>query len=67
MFFQNEIVMVTVERDIGFMVNRIIFVEGDASKVADEFLAGAWSTYHAKMILITNYYILLMNRYKCYK
>ena len=61
MFFENEIGMVAVERDIGVMVKRIIFVEGDASKVDDEFLAGAWSTYHAKMILITNYYILLMN------
>ena len=60
MFFENEIGMVVVERDIGVMVTCAIFVGGDASKVSDDVLVGAGSTYHTTLILITNHYILLI-------
>ena len=61
MFFEIEIGMVTVERDIGVMVKRIISAEDDSSKVADEVRTGAGSTYHTTMILITNYHIVFIN------
>ena len=60
MFFENEIGMVAVERDIRVMVTCAIFVGGDASKVADDVLVGAGCTYHTTLILITNHYILLI-------
>ena len=63
MFFEDEIGMVAVERDIVVMVKRIIFAEDDASKVADEVRTGAGSTYHTSMILITNYYIVFIKFY----
>ena len=60
MFFENEIGMVAVKRDIRVMVTCAIFVGDDASKVSVDVLVGDGSTYHTTLILITIYYILLI-------
>ena len=44
--------MVALERDIGVMVTRAILVGDDASKVSDDVLVCAGSTYHTHFIPI---------------
>ena len=52
MFFENELGMVTVERDIGTRVKCSIFVEDENGKAADDVLDGTGSTYHTTIISI---------------